>query len=463
MNYITLTIILFGSMYVTARFGPARTFSTIALPVLLFLGITAPYKIAGIPQFDAISCLGYGVLIGIAISRKFPVLRVHFIDYLIVVLAIIPVISGWINGEFWTAVNSTADRTFWWIVPYMLGRLALSDPVERNRSLNVLCFATPIIGALALFEWRFFPNEVSRMMDRINLSAEYNEMVLKRWAFFRTIVTFKHPIDHGNVGVILLCMIPVLTYMSGRSLAEKRIKFALAGAMLSVMTSMSFTSIFAAMIMGGLFVAFYYQRWLVNALPLVVLSMVLGAFYLTNDLLGRTLIEEQRDLTNALGDSVWIRALIVQRAWELAQVAGWFGFERTITKDQLLLDSVDNSYMLFILRHGWTYFFGWMALIFSITMLGHRLITRTADATPYLRIPAILIPCCLIAILVGMYTVWFGFIYSLFWLILLGMGVTTSQMLDRTNQPPVPLTGYGPTGGFAMQSRPRTREVVESN
>ena len=462
MNYIVLVIIFLGAIYTTSRYGPARTFSLIVLPTMLYLATTMAYKIANIPAFDPVSCIAYGTLIGMALGRRVPKLTIHPIDYLIAVMTLTPAISGWLNVEFWTFINMGSDRIFWWFVPYMLGRMALSDPVERARALKVLCIATPIIGFLALLEWRLLPNEVSRFTNRISLTNVNNEMVLKRFAFFRSMVFYHHPIDHGNMGVMTGAMIVILAYMSGKSIWSRTVMIGLGGSLVCIFTSMSFTSYLAAAVAVGLVYFFFKlpsQRWV---LPLFVLFMVGGMLYLTNDLLSKQLNDEQRINASALQDSLWIRALIVQRAWEFAQQAGFFGFEREVSKDQLALESVDNSYMLFIIRFGWIYLAGWVILLASFTVIAYRMFKTTVFAPTSVRLPVITATCALLGVMCGMYTVWFGFTYSYFFMIILGMFITLRQMtrtaFARSAYSPMPGSA---ARGFGVRQTPRVRPKTE--
>ena len=124
-------------------------------------------------------------------------------------------------------------------------------------------------------------------------------------------------------------------------------------------------------------------------------------------------------------DSMLVRALIVQNSWPWATSSGLFGYGNTIRHSQLNLDSVDNSYMLFTMRRGFAFLVLFLCVPILIAWRGVKAFRRAPH--PMQRLPlAIAVSGCM-GIMVAMYTVWFGFVYSVLWTILIGL---TMSMMD---------------------------------
>jgi hypothetical protein len=152
-------------------------------------------------------------------------------------------------------------------------------------------------------------------------------------------------------------------------------------------------------------------------------------------------------------DSMFIRALIVQNSMPFVSRAGLFGWGNTIRHSDLALESVDNSYMLSTMRRGFVY-------LFLFLMIPVVLAIRSIKAFRRARFRAQVLPLAaglsiVIGIMAAMYTVWFGFAYSILWIMMVGL--TASMMDVLIDGPPAAATaavaGRRPTyapSAFAM-------------
>ena len=171
-----------------------------------------------------------------------------------------------------------------------------------------------------------------------------------------------------------------------------------------------------------------------------LLAAIVGGFAFTQHLITVDLSKVVRPTMtdSAVDGSYYMRTVIVQNAWEGAgKDAGFFGFsDQMDSRRSLGLESVDNSYMLFLIRRGWVHLRlalgvggAWVAAQMLRNARGH------AARTP---------PAALAASLIGtyaaMYTVWFGFVYAELWTATLAIAVTMYQVLRerQATASPVP-------------------------
>src|SRR5204863_7053065 len=121
----------------------------------------------------------------------------------------------------------------------------------------------------------------------------------------------------------------------------------------------------------------------------------------------------------AMENSMYIRAKIVQNSWPFAQTAGALGYGNKIRKSQLDLDSVDNPYMLFIMRRGWVFL-----CLFLVIPVVVAIRSSIAFARAHLfaqRFPLIVAVAAVFGTMIAMYTVWFGFVYAILWMMMLAI------------------------------------------
>ena len=124
-------------------------------------------------------------------------------------------------------------------------------------------------------------------------------------------------------------------------------------------------------------------------------------------------------------DSYQIRALIMQNAWETAASAGWFGYADTLKRSQINFSSVDNSYLLFVLRRGFGYLVLFLLIPVVLTLRAGKAFGRAL--LPQQRFPLAVAIAVVLGTMASMYTVWFGFVYAVLWMMTLALA---NSMMD---------------------------------
>lgn len=428
MNRFVILAILISAIYTTVRRGPGAALVWVLLPCVMLLHEVKPLKISILPDFDAISAVSYGVLAGLLLVGRLPRLPWHVFDFFAIAIVVSLSMTSISQGSLWTVVSTIGNETLQWLVPYYMARHTFADPILRRQATIVLASCLLVVGALALIEMRLKPFFYSRSLDMFGVIRTTNKMVLKRFALFRAQTSMAHPIDLGNVGVLAATVLVALAKTSGITLKKWWMIGALISCGFCVLGSLSFTSFsMAAAAMLIYVVLRYFPRsenfLLPGAIAAVLAAIFITGWLLTYDYLGA---RSKTDDT-AIESSFLIRIEIIQKSWVFAETAGFFGHGDNISKRELQLDSVDNSYMLFIMKRGWIYLSIWLIQILTIAFIGYRMLL--VARTPFLRIPAAAAVTGLLATFVAMYTVWFGFAYSILFLLLLGMTATMSQIL----------------------------------
>ena len=449
MSTLAIGIIFLAALLVTVSGGVRLTFAYVYLPVMLLFAHVPQFNIPLLPDVGSEGAVGYGVLLGLLLrgGEKLD-LQFHWLDAVVVLLSILIIITSTTTEFLWTGINSFGTQLFGWVLPYFLGRAAIADVRARRATLRVIIACVGITAFLALVEFRLRPLFYSRSLEALHIGTSYR-MVLARFGFFRAQVGFDHPIDLGNGGVLLGCLIVMLAVTTDRGLRDRYVQLGLAACGVMVVCSGSFTCYLAGAAAVLIFAVLHLGKRPAAALlvptvaGLVVLGVVASSYLLAYD------ISVYPDQNDALAGSLWVRALIVQNAWKFAQNAGYFGFGRLIGQNDLDLESVDNAYLLLLLRYGWVYLFAWIGMFFGLAAVGTRAL-RLARGWGE-RVPVEAAMTGLLAMGVAMFTVWFGFVYATLFTVLMGMTVTMSQMLAAARRRPA----AGPVAVRARAVRPK--------
>lgn len=427
MNRFVILAILISAIYTTVRRGPGAALVWVMLPCLLLLYELIPIGMNVLPDFDAISSVSYGVLIAMLLTGKIPRLPWHVFDFFVIAVVISLGMTSISKGNFWTIISTLGNETLQWLVPYYMARHAFADPTLRRQAVQSMAICLLIVGAFALVEMRMKPFFYSRALSTLGIIDTTNTMVLKRFGLFRAQVSMAHPIDLGNVGVLAATVLVALAKTSGVSLRKWWMIGALASCAACVIGSLSFTSFSMAAAAISIYFVLRYLPRSENFLLPGAIAAILAAIFITGWLLSYDLDARSKADESAIQSSFLVRVMIIQHSWAFAESAGFFGHGDNISRRELGLDSVDNSYMLFIMKRGWIYLSIWLMQVVALAFIGYRMLVIARNA--YLRTPAAAVITGLLATLVAMYTVWFGFAYSVLFLLLLGMTATMSQIL----------------------------------
>jgi hypothetical protein len=442
-------ILLVSALIITLRRSAVWAFVTLYLPSVLLFSATKKINLPGIPDVDSLYGIMYGVLAGLILkggeSLNF---RFGLADAIIIAFSIGAVITASITEKFWTGVNVFGMEFMGFLMPYFLARAAFSDPLARRRALWILIGCTFAIAFFALIELRLWPFFVSRWLKPVGLFVGQNTMVLTRFHLFRTQITFHHPIDTGNACLLVTAMIAVFAMTTSVGLKNLYVQMGILAALAVSLSSLSFTAWFGAAAAIGMFAVLWLMPFVGRYMISFFIVLLIGGIAMTAHL-KQMQLGERENIGQSLSDSTWVRAQIMQNCWPFASTAGYFGYGGTLSKTDLDLDSIDNSYILFTMRRG----FVGLALLLSLpVVLTWRAsnVFRRYHARAQ-RLPVAVAVSALLGIMVAMFTVWFGFAYATLWVILLGL---THSMLD--------VLLHGPAPFAAAQAAPPTyrRTVV---
>ena len=292
------------------------------------------------------------------------------------------------------------------------------------RSAQVLAAMVVIIAPFALWETRMDPTFYARkIMKPFGLTTVDWVLVLKRWGYHRAQASFSHPIDLGIGGAICACLLVVLATTSGRRLTTPWVTAGTGACAVMTLCSLSFTSFVAVAAIGAIFLAARATR-LMSLLLLPMSVGVIVAYVMFTAYLVAT-PTERPETEDAAHSSFYMRHVIVQRTWPDARDAGWFGHGPLWKVESTGLFSLDNAYLLFIIQKGWVYFVGFLLLLTAVNIYGGIAVGLVKNGTA--RTPVAAGVAGLIGTMLGMYTVFFGFVYARLFIILLGLTVTMCQ------------------------------------
>lgn len=431
--FVIFSILALAFCVTFLRSVPA-TFTYVLLPSLLLVFNVPLVNVPVIPDLNALTAVGYGTMAAFLLKGGEPLrFRLHIIDVIVIVLSIVAAVSNAFAENLWGGVSKFGQDFFGWLIPYFMARMTFVQPLYRLRSAQVLAGLAMFIAPFALWEARMDPTFYARkIMQPFGLTVVAWELVLKRFGYARAQASFSHPIDLGIGGAIVACLIVVLATTTGRKLTTPWVLAGLCASALMSFCSLSFTSFVAVGGIVAIFVMARTTRWAsVLLLPmsiLVVIAYIQFTAYLINTPPDRPETEEE-----VYGSSYYMRHVIIQQSWPEAESAGWFGHGTTWDVEVTGLRSLDNAYLLFIIRHGWLYFGVFLVLLTAVNIYAGIAVSQVRDGRA--RTPVAAAAGGLIGTMLGMYTVFFGFVYARLFIILLGLAVTMFQMVfARTRQ-----------------------------
>ena len=158
-------------------------------------------------------------------------------------------------------------------------------------------------------------------------------------------VTCEHPIDFGNVGMILCGLIPAMAITCGLRLTDKRVLLAMIASAMMVVEAISFSTFIGAGVAIGLYLMLRYVRFSEYLLVPGMVAAALAGFVFTASLLDVDL-EAIRPPEGeaALAGSYFVRVLIVQNSWNsYGNKAGLLGFGTTTRSPRKRLVSTRST------------------------------------------------------------------------------------------------------------------------
>ncbi len=454
LNVFILGLIFMASFLTTLSRGLGGAFNRVLMPVALILWGVKSFELPFLPDMSALTTVSYAAYLGMFIGGRFPQIRWHPIDTLTCISSLLISFTAASTGNLWTIVSTVGTEALCWLMPYFMARAMFMDANLRREAALILCYLCMVIAFFAAIEARLRPFFFSRTLESVGIVDTFNDMAWSRLGFFRAQVSMEHPIDLGNAGILLAAMIALLGTTSGISWRDRRLQIGFGCAIFSSLAAISFSSFAGLFVaLGVAFVVLQFRSARLWLMPMLILLIVAGIL-MTARLL-RTNAESIRPRTDdnaTIEGSIYTRTIIVQRSWEFATRAGFFGYGNTIGKDDFNLESVDNSYMLFIVRRGWVFLTFFMILVISAVWIGTRMLLGPMN--PAIRIPVAAVMAGLIGTLAAMYTVWFGFVYAMLWTCLLGMTVSLRQVLTAQVSQFIVAGRHRPRGFEILPPRP---------
>jgi hypothetical protein len=444
MSFLFIAFVFIAAVLITLNRGAAITFALLYLPVLLLFSSVRRIGLPGLPDMSSTYAIIYGILAALVLKGGEPMpIKWNIVDTLMITMVGVMVIGAIQTDKLWTGVNTGGEQFFGILAPYFLARMAFQSSEARRIALRSCIIAAFVIAFFALIEVRLRPYFYSRLLKPIGLFTATNTMVLHRFGLMRALTTFNHPIDMGNACLLLTGLILIFATTTQVGLKNNWVRLGLCAALGSAFCSLSFTAFMGLFTAIGLFTMFWYFKFSMRVLPLVYIGLLLGGLAATVYMNKMKLAQEVPE-DSSLNSSLWMRATIVQNCWPFCADAGAFGWGKKIKKEDLDLDSVDNSYLLFVMRRGWLFFAAFMVIPLALTWRGAKAYGRTWS--PAQRIPLIAGITTVLAIMVAMFTVWFGFVYSVLWVITMGLvGSIIDKILAAQTVP-----AYAPRQQMAM-------------
>jgi hypothetical protein len=459
MSQIAIIAILLASFVMTLSRGITTTFALLYIPVLLLFSSIQPLPLPGLPDMRSTYAVVYGILLAVVLRGGQPLsLRWSVIDTLVVLCSILTVITSATTEVLWTGVSSSGEQFLNFLSPYFLARVAFNSPEGRRQALWSCVVCALLIGFFAVIEFRLFPFFYGKtLFQPFGLYTGHTVQVLHRYGFFRTQVSFSHPIDMGNACMLLAAFIGLLASTTSIGLRNVWVKLALAAALFGTATSMSFTSYIGVMATVALFCVLWTLPMLGRALIVFVAFALVVGVMVTSGLLAME-TEDAFTEDETFHNSFVMRAIIVQRAWPFVETAGLLGYGKTIKRDDIDLDSVDNSYVLLIMQRGWLFISVFLMIPVVLALRAAR--AYGMSVTKSQRTPLTICVAAVLGMMVGMYTVWFGFVYAVMWTMMLGM--STSVMDTLLGRRPAPVAPPMPSAPVAHPTLPPELAAMRS-
>lgn len=454
MHYPLYAAIFFFTFYTCYRFGIGRAFAWCMLPVILLVNFAKGGSMPLLPNLNSLNMVLYGVLAALPMRwNDLRVIKWGWLDTVMFLMATPIFITIFITSfdppnDLKLAWRESMEFSCRWLFPYLMAKIALQNAEDRDWALKVLCGLAIVLGLfLAPIEMTFLPNLSARFLERLNWDMTSNDGILKRWGLARAMITMGQPIDLGNVGVMVGTFILVLTPATGRKWRQPLPFFGVLGAGALVFASISLTAWTATVMCFACY--FLLSRASIGkflVIPILIVEII-ALIGITHKLLNADLGPKPVD--DPAASSAWIRTKIMQDAYPQASTAGVFGYGLRFDADDIGIGSVDNAYLLTLMKTGWYSLILWFVLIVTVAVKGTMALARAQ--TPSERLPVAAAMSGFLAMVFAMFTVYFGFSYANMWCVLLGMISAMSQMLAARNQTAaVSLHGGYMPHGYAM-------------
>jgi len=411
--------------------GAGTSFVVIYLPALLLLSKTAVVGLPLVPDVNAPFAALYGILIGGALKGSFGRIRWTALDAVVVLVVLSYAVSATLTAWSWTGVSTLGHTGLALAAPYFITRICLESRDTQRRALWVLVAVGLFVALVALVEMRLWPFTYNAWIRGLALGDPEDGGAGRRYGFFRSMVSFDHPIDLGLSAGLCFAAICVLALRSGTAMRRRWIRGGLGAWALAAMTGISFTSLMGWAVALAFYFGISRLRVVQRSLTAGVMAIIAIGLIFTISIASTAPAPLAEDASE-IERSYYVRHFIVYEAWSAATTAGLFGWGERVTS-MIDLRSVDNAYLLIAMNYGWIALSLWLLFPVLLARLAARSLRRRrrrADTgATLIGLSAV------VGTMVAMFTVWFGFVYQSLFMIVAALTVNATQARVRVAAP----------------------------
>ena len=435
MNVAVTAACFLAAVLITLSRGAGSAFALLYLPAVLLLSQATSVHLPVLPDAKPSDACIYGILIGGFLGGRRPRLRPSSLDYVIVLLWFAYVISAVLRDSLYTGVSVFGGMGLSLVAPYFIVRCTLERKRTQREALFMLVATIAIIAFFALIEWRLWPYTFLRQLNNLGIGGFTGGRLIPRFGFFRSVASFSHPIDLGICAALVLAAIFILANRCGVGTRNAWIRLGLGMALVAWLLSLSFTPYLG--LAAGLCLYLVLstvpsaKRFLtVGVATLIALGFIYTAY------VASTPLQEIPVDGSTLSASLWARHTIIKLAWEPAATAGAFGWGIEGTGN-FGIRGFDNAYLLITTQRGWVPLGLWLALPLCLAATVSRALRRARSRSMVRSILAGF--SASIGVMIAMFTVWLGFVYSLLLPVIIALTVNAAQAaapVRRTSRRP---------------------------
>ncbi len=433
LNVLTIVLIFGVSLVVALAKGIRPVYALIYLPVLILLYQVPPLVLTHVPVESYYAPL-YACLIAMPFRQESLRFRPSWVDLVVVLLIVSVAITGFSVDGFEVGVNVFRTDTLRLAVPYFLARIVFKDWQPRRSAVYALSAVMGIVVIAAAIEARMTPAFYQHMLERAGMNNFVLPTYLGRWGLYRVTGTDYQPIFFGNMCLVVLGLVAVLARTSGLRLRNPLVAATLLAALVSLGLSLSFTPYIGLGSGVAALTAFTLVPITRRFILPITLAAIVGGFSYTYYVAVTTSPEDRRAAAgtdSAFEGSRAMRNEIIRQSWPVAASSGAFGrglHPEFLDIDNFDLVSVDNTYMYFTMTRGWVYTALWLSIGVLFAGRASRAFRRVTDPSQVL--PLAICTATVLSLMVSMYTVFAGAVYTILWIVMLGLSNT---LIDAVN------------------------------
>ena len=437
MNVVLIALCFLSAASIAFFRGAGPSFAFIYLPTLLLASPVRKLSLPWLPDANPAGAAIYGILLASLLAGRLPRLRATAVDYIVGLLICTYAISAITTVRPYRAVSVIGGMGMdFGFIPYFIVRVAFQEKAPPRQAVALLVATTFIVCVFALIEFRLWPDTYQDILRSLGLMdpPEFRDL-MRRLAFMRATASFGHPIDLGIGAALVFALIAIFAWRVGLSLRKGWVLGGLALALIASFCGISFGAFM------GLGCALLFYLALITfprsqrRLRAAVALFILVGFALSSHLAVSPIGEAARGDATFSG-SFRNRQQLIQNSWDTMKRAGFFGLGDYLPDEVVRgrsFKSVDNAYLLITMTRGWVALGLWLALPIFLAILAARGV-RKARSRRQVRL-ILLGFSAVVGTMIAMYTVWFGFLYPILFMIVLAFTVNESQAAIRATPP----------------------------